>query len=258
MTVPRRSPAGHDRAMLSGSVPEIEAAQVAAARARLPAMQPVAGPWVTVDAAYSDQIAEKARLLAECRDDVLARLPGTAAVEAEALETVLQEVAGLPGFRRAHGVMCCPDGREVPLAGDPLGVIAALIQEDICLLEKRGSEHVLVAALLCFPASWTLAEKLGRPLTAIHKPVAPYDEGIARRVQRLFDGVQPGRPLWRANLLAYDDPALFQPRTEADPRPVGGPDACWWRSERQTVLRLPETGAVVFAIHTSVAPRRPG
>jgi len=71
-------------------------------------------------------------------------------------------------------------------------------------------------------------------------------------VQRLFDGVRAGRPMWRANLLRYDAPDLHQPRTEDDPRPAGGPDAKYARSERQSVLRLPETGAVVFAIHTSV------
>jgi len=228
--------------------------QIAAARARLPAMRPVDGPWLRIDAAYGAQLAEKARLLADRRDAVLARLAGSAAAEQEALTEVLTGLRDMPGFHRTGAAMRCPDGRVVPLDGDPLATIGALVQEDVCLLVKRGAEHVLIAALLCFPASWTLAEKLGRPLGAIHGPVASYDDGIARRVQRLFDGVQPGRPLWRANLLRYDDPALFQPRTEADPRPVGGAQAPWWRSERQTVVRLPGSGAVLFAIHTSVVP----
>jgi hypothetical protein len=56
-------------------------------------------------------------------------------------------------------------------------------------MERRGDEHVLTAAVLCFPASWHLADKIGRPLTTIHVPVKVYDETLARRVQRLFDGV---------------------------------------------------------------------
>lgn len=137
----------------------------------------------------------------------------------------------------------------------PLVTLSRLIQEDICILEKRGGEHVLTAALLCFPASWTLAEKIGKPLTRIHDPVPEYAAQIAVRVQRMFDGVRVGLPMWRANLLGYDDPALYQPQTEGAPRPVGNEVSVYERSERQTVLRLPKTGAVVFAIHTAVVKR---
>lgn len=127
------------------------------------------------------------------------------------------------------------------------------MQEDFCLLSKSGDEHVLDAAVLCFPASWRLAEKIGRPLSAVHDPVAEYDAGLARRVQRLFDGVQAGRPLWRFNVLYYDDPALFQPRSAQMPRPLShARTAPFIRSERQCILRLPRTRAVVFSIHTYV------
>ena len=119
------------------------------------------------------------------------------------------------------------------------------------LIAQRDGAHVLSAALLCFPASWTLAEKIGRPLGAIHGPVPDYDAGIAARVDRLFSGVREGRPLWRANLLRYEDPALHQPRTEADPRRTGTAESPYLRSERQTILRL-APDLVLFAIHTSV------
>ena len=106
-----------------------------------------------------------------------------------------------------------PDGVTVAIdRADPLGTLGHLVQEDLCLMEKRNEAHVLTAAVLCFPASWRLAEKIGRPLEAIHAPVPEYDPKLARRVQRLFDGVQPGRPLWRVNALRYADPALHQPR----------------------------------------------
>ena len=225
-----------------------------AAAARLPGTRPVIGPWLTRDAAYSTQITEKARLLAERPDDVLAVTPGAEAACAEALEAVLAGLAQDPGYSREAGQCQTPDGRCVLLDGDPLRVIAALVQEDVCILERRGDEHVLRAALLCFPASWTLAEKIGHPLIRIHKPVAEYETGLAQRVQRLFDGVQEGRPIWRANLLRYRDPSLYQPRREGDTRPIAGAEGGWWRSERQTVLRLPNTQAVMFAIQTCVVP----
>ena len=152
-----------------------------------------------------------------------------------------------------------PDGVTVTVdRGDPMGTLGRLVQEDLCLLEKQGEEHVLTAAVLCFPASWRLADKIGRPLTGIHVPVPAYDEGIARRVQRLFDGVRVGRPLWRFNVLSYADAELFQPvRREAPAAPEDVATYPFLRSERQCVLRLPETQACVFSIHTYVL-RKPG
>lgn len=233
-----------------------EAQRIAAAQ-RLPSMQPVApGALLTVDDAYSAQLAEKARLIAADRGRVIAVLPGAEAALDELLSVVLDLLSARPDFAVEGEKVRRPDGVTVAVnRADPLLTLSGLVQEDLCLLQKRGEEHVLTAALLCFPAAWTLAEKIGRPLTGIHVRVAPYTEDIAKRVQRLFDGVQPGRALWRANLLRYNDFALFQPYTEAQKRKVGTPDSPYERSERQTVFRLPETGAVVFAIHTTVIRR---
>jgi len=78
---------------------------------------------------------------------------------------------------------------------DPMGCMGQIAQNDFAIMEQRGSEHVLTAAVLCFPASWLLAEKFMRGLVGIHDPVDPYDDQIAKRVQRLFDGIQVDRPL---------------------------------------------------------------
>jgi hypothetical protein len=245
--------AGTGAILQDGIPPE----QAEAAALRLPQVTPVApGGWLRVDAAYGAQLAEKARLIGARRADVIAVLPGAEAACTELLEVVLAEVAGLPGFSVAGGAVTRPDGVVVAVErADPLLTLSRLVQEDFALHEKQGAEHVLTAGLLCFPAAWTLAEKVGQPLTRIHAPVARYDADVARRVQRMFDMVGAGRSVWRANLLRYDDPALFQPHTEANPRPVGRPESRYLRSERQTILRLPRTRAVVFSIHTTVCAR---
>ena len=237
--------------------PTIPDAQREAAARRLPAMQPVAeGALLTVDAGYSAQLAEKARLIAARRDRVIAVTPGARAAVAELSGFVLDALSRRADFAVRGGAVRRPDGVTVtPDRGDPFLTLSRLVQEDFCILQKRGAEHVLTAALLCFPAAWTLAEKIGQPLLRIHLPVPVYDAGIAGRVQRMFDGVQPGRALWRANLLRYDLPDLYQPHSEASPRAVGQPDSPYERSERQSVFRLPVSGAVVFAIHTTVVAR---
>lgn len=225
--------------------------QLDVAAARLPAVRPVIGDWLFHDDAYSAQMALKRHLLQTQERDVYAQLPKGLSASRGFLAMALEALPD--GFQVDGGQVTCPDGFQVTLEWDaPLWSVGQILQQDVCILEKRGDEHVLTGAVLCFPASWTLAQKIGKPLIAIHKPVTEYDEQIATRVQRLFDGVQAGRPVWRANALRYDDAVLFQPRPENDPRPVGKPDAPYLRSERQTILRLPKPDAVAFVIHTTV------
>jgi len=240
--------------ILQNSIPE---AQRAAATARLPSMQPVRpGEWLRQDDAFAAQLAEKARLIAEMPEKVMSVMPEAEDAASELLTVVMAELALRPLYRMEGEGVRRPDNRLVAIdTRTPMRTLSQLVQEDFCILQKQGDEHILTAALLCFPSAWTLSEKIGKPLTSIHVPVPSYDAGIAARVQRLFDGVQPGRPVWRANLLRYDLPDLYQPHTDANPRPVGSPSSLFERSERQTVLRLPGTGAVVFSIHTTMVQR---
>lgn len=223
---------------------------------RLPGIQPLdMDDWLVRDEAFAAQMALRDRLIAERRDQVFRSLPGSDKAARELLELVLSRLGD--GYRIGAGGVTRPDGVTVPLDGDPPLITAArLVQEDLCLLEQPegADEHVLTAAVLCFPASWTLAQKIGRPLTAIHGPVADYTGTMAARVQRLFDALHVDRPLWRANALLYHDPSLYQPRREEDPRKAPKGRAGYLRSERQSLLRLPQSRAVVFSIHTWVVP----
>lgn len=237
-------------AILQGSLPHAPWADPAARR--LPGIQPMApGDWLRVDDAFAGQLAERARLIAERREAVHALTPGAEPAAGELLDLVLAELAARPDYRIGAERVTRPDGMEVALdRAAPLITLGHLCQEDFCLLQRDGDEHVLTGAILCFPASWTLSEKLGRPLIGIHRPVAAYDDDLARRVQRLFDAIRPGRGLWRQNALLYADADLYHPRREAAPRVKPAGVAPYLRSERQSLMRLPGSGAVVFAIHT--------
>lgn len=221
----------------------------------LPGVAPCAAQdWLRVDDAYGAQMARRTALLAERRDEVLWLDPNAREAADELLAEVLKLLPAM-GFDVAQEEVICPDGRRADIAqNDPLGTLGHLVQEDLCILEKQEAEHVLTGAVLCFPASWRLAEKAGRSLVGIHVPVEEYEESLARRVQRLFDGVKAGRPLWRFNKLWYDDAELHQPRSAQGPRRIAPMQvaAPFIRSERQCILRLPKTDAVVFSIHTYV------
>ena len=220
---------------------------------RLPGTLPLVGAdWTCVDDAFAGQMAERDRLIASHPDVVHAQLDQAKPAAQELYETVLSALRLRPGYIVTAQTVCRPDGVVVSLnPSEPLLTLGRLVQEDLCLLEQTDAEHILTGAILCFPASWTLAQKLGRPMTQIHIPVESYNADIARRVQRLFDAIRPEQPLWRANSLIYDDATLHQPRREGErrPRPVAKTYA---RSELQCLIRLPQTRAVVFAIHTYV------
>jgi dimethylamine monooxygenase subunit A len=225
------------------------------ATARLPGIQPVRDDsWLVVDEAFAGQMGARDRLIAESPALVHAMQEGARPAAEELYDAVLAKLARTEGYRLGAGCVLRPDGVEVELQpAEPLLTLGRLVQEDLCLMQKQGDEHVLTAAILCFPASWTLAEKLGRAMIGIHQPVAEYSPDLAKRVQRLFDAIRPEQPLWRMNYNVYAEAELFQPRREADPQPVQRAGR-YLRSERQCLLRLPQSDAVLFSIHTYLVP----
>ena len=211
--------------------------------ARKPGVQPLdPARWIEPGADRAVQMARRRALIRTARDTVLAALPDSAPAQAELLEAVAAHTGTTP-----------PPDPVPPPDPAPLARIGRMVQEDFCLLEQRapGEEYRLTAAILCFPSRWSLAEKIGHPLTHIHAPVPDYSDDLARRVNRLFDGVRPGRPLWRANWTVHPTSELHQPSgdwRQAEDGPLH------IRVERQTFLRLPRSGAVVFGIRTHIDP----
>ncbi|MEM9580184.1 MAG: DUF3445 domain-containing protein [Pseudomonadota bacterium] len=211
--------------------------------------------WLAVDDAYAAQMRRRQELLRTHRAEVVAQLSDADAAVHEALALVVGTLSQQAGFDVTDHTVICPDGRRVARRLPALEQICLIAQDDICILQKPldAPEHLLSAAALCFPAGWKLSEKLGQPLRAIHDPVDDYTPDLARRVQRLFDGVRAGRPLWRFNRLWYSDPELFQPyKTDDLSEDEDAQRRAFCRSERQSIVRLPETGAVIFSIRTYV------
>ena len=194
-------------------------------------------PWLIRDHRADEELAQKAELLAARRDEVLATGPGSEA----AGQDVLDLVVGATGSR--------PTG-----AGHPLEQAARLVQEDLCLLQRRDGAWHLDAACVCFPSRWRPADKFQRPLGAVHGPVDGYDGELAGRVDRLLDRLTD-RPVLRRNWFVHPDGALFQPSAPPVDPVVPAARALaelHLRSERQTLRRLP-SGWVLFTIRTQHA-----
>ena len=231
----------------------IPAERLAWASDPLPRMHPVpeAG-WLVRDGAGEAIVAEKARILAREGRRALDVLPVARPAASALLDMVLDWLARHGGARVGPDLAVLADGRSVPIRHDaPMETLARLVPEDLCLLQKVEDEHVLQGALLAMPSGWTLAEKLGRPTSRLHRPVPSYTDRIGMRVQRMFDNLGDSI-LARANCHAEPSGDLWTPLSEADPKPPKGP---FWRSERQTIRALPLPGWLVFTIHVATAPR---
>ena len=220
--------------------------------ARLPGILPLDPcDWLLCDDAFAGQMAERERLIEAVPERVHALTPRAALAADELYDAVLAFLEQAPGYEVGVGEVRRPDGAWVTLArAAPLLTLGRLVQEDFCLLQHEGTQSVLTGAILCFPANWHLYEKIGRPLTDIHQTVDSYGPIMAARVQRLFDAIRPDRPMWRGNALIYDDAELFHPPKSqiGSSRPMV--TRGFVRSERQSMMKLPLTGAVVFSIHT--------
>lgn len=147
-----------------------------------------------------------------------------------------------------------------PNAGPPLGELpieraGRLVAEDLLLMERRpASGWHLTAGCLCFPSRWALADKLGRRMRDIHEPVPGLNARIGPQIENFFDRLAPGRLVCRMNSAIMDDPELYQPPAFTTPPPPAGAPVSGarllLRMERQTLRRLPGSGAVVFTIKT--------
>jgi len=197
------------------------------------------GAWLVVDEDRERDLVRKAVLLEERHAEVFAALdtPAVAAASVEVLELVLAATGQA----------------VVPPDVHPLDAAGRLVQEDLCLMVLRDGAPHLDAASLCFPSYWRLLEKLGRPMTEVHGPVAHYAEELATKVDTFLGRLRPERPVWRRNWSIHDDPSYFLP-DPTPPRPVEPPDGLWLRSERQTLRRLTSAEVVLFTIRTQQIP----
>jgi hypothetical protein len=133
--------------------------------------------------------------------------------------------------------------------------------EDMCLLTRRPDEAIyrLVGAAVAFPTDWRPADKLGRPLTALHAPIHGYEEQLATGVDKFMAKLKPGGIYGRCNWFVAPTEAL---RWVAEPpehafahvTAENAGEMLFVRSERQTLRKLPETGAIVFTIGVYLSP----
>jgi len=199
--------------------------------------------WIQIDDEWAAQVALKKRLLTEQSHIVLAQ-------ENYGYADELVEV--LRDHLRTYHPEVLARAQTDPRGG--LHQVAAMVQEDFCLLEPGTSR--LVAGLVCFPSRWKIADKLGKNSDAIHQPVAAF-ESIARPTAMAIE--QVSKPLTRINWTIHDTAELFCPEPASHFERLTSDeviDKVFLRIERQTIRKLQRTGATAFSIRTYIHPLR--
>lgn len=216
--------------------------------------------WFEFDALYPAEMAERRRLLADHHPEVFAALPVSGAARAEALTRVTDNLAThhptwftRSGDRLANHLT----GETWNLADpgqDPLELAGRLVQEDLCIIQVQDQTPLFTAAVLCFPSRWRLGDKIGKRLADVHGPVPVYAERLEKPVDRFMRHLKDGHIAARLNWSVLDDPTLFQPTgkwreaTNAAITRENAGASLYLRVERQTLRRLPGSGAVLFGI----------
>lgn len=134
--------------------------------------------------------------------------------------------------------------------------------EDMCLLTlgPGDDQYRLVGAAVAWPSDWHPKEKIGLPLRALHAPIAGYEEQLATGVDRFMVTLKAGAIYGRCNWfiaptgerkwIADAPPEQAFAHVTAD----NAGESLFVRSERQTLRRLPRTGAILFTIGIYVTP----
>ncbi|MEI2299580.1 heme-dependent oxidative N-demethylase family protein [Ensifer sp. MJa1] len=212
--------------------------------------------WIEPDEQLQHYLEEKKRLLSEVRATVFAAADGSGEAQGELLSVLVDYLQSrYPDIYHLDGDTMTIGERRVGLGSDaPLVVAGSLVQDDLVIMQRTDDGWRLGAGYVAFPSSWALTEKYGRTMDEIHAPVPGFEHGTrnAELIARMFDNLPPGRFVERFNWAVNVDGRLHLPKSKCEGVAAEAialtEDSTFIRIERQTLRKLPRTGAIVFTI----------
>lgn len=231
--------------------------------------------WIELDSHYPRFHADKARRLASARGP---KSVHTAPEARDAAVELLEELCTyLPAryptlFSRTEngrGIRNLWSGEEFSDGDDDaMTACARLVQDDLAIMmEREDGQYYLVAGAILLAGFWRLEDKLGMPLSEIHTSgdVPQFKEKLERGMTGFFRRLKCEDVVYARNnyfiqvdddlawswSIGSEDSAEISWNTAEKDRAV---EHHYFRSERQTLRRLPRTGAVVFTIRTYFHP----
>lgn len=128
-------------------------------------------------------------------------------------------------------------------------------EPDFLLLRaNEAGQFQLVGGCVCFPSSWSLAEKIGQPIEFIHGPVPGLNAQLGRSNDAFLTKLTPGTAWLRHNWGLSRSPELNQHPSRPLPRLNDAVtlSEAWLRVEQQALIALPASGGVLFGIRITM------
>lgn len=196
------------------------------------------------------------------------------AAQSELLQAVADNLLTHHGKSFSHdgsAIIDRLDGTRHDLDADglePLEITGNLLEEDFVLFQREDGQDIVVAASNAYTSSGRIVSCVGRDMRFAHDPVPGLNDQLGARIDRVIGNVQAGKPVVRFNWFLPPIASRLFPvashgaNIEASEQVAKRlnedfllvPSTLWLRVERQTFLRLPETGALAFGIHTYSDP----
>jgi len=129
-------------------------------------------------------------------------------------------------------------------------------EPDFLLLHTREDPIRLYGGCVCFPSSWALAEKIGRPLELIHDTVPGLNQQLGNPIRGFLAKLRPGLAWCRRNWGVSRSAELNQHPDRSLPAlaPSITLSQAWLRVEHQAFVALPDTEGILFGIRVRLFP----
>ncbi len=140
------------------------------------------------------------------------------------------------------------------VAEERLWCASLAVPEDLVVMIPENGTYHLMAASLCSPSHWRLEEKIGRAMREVHDPIPGIHDDLSDRIDRFFDHLKVDHPVERFNWSVQLGDALHALPDHDMIAAQNAAAALFYRVERQTLVRLPVTGAIAFTIRVYIDP----
>jgi hypothetical protein len=204
-----------------------------------------AGEFFRPTAQHEDLISQRRHWLQTDTENCQALLPDGIPLLGETLE-----------FARTEGTLPSALNHQ-PSTNNQQLLLGCTWEPDFLLLKLDAEGRMrLLGGCVCFPSSWSLAEKIGHPIETIHGVVPGLNDAIGNQIHSFLSKLRPGVAWLRANWGLSRSPELNQHPERKLPRldAYVGLEEVWLRVEHQALVALPRTQGVLFGIRIAVHP----
>ncbi|PNS20672.1 hypothetical protein CAC42_2917 [Sphaceloma murrayae] len=238
--------------------------------------------WIELDNQYLRYHTDKARRIEErgsrcCRTAADPRAFDGAVELCEELCSYLP--ARYPSLfeRTAAGMMNLVTGEEFEVgrsevryngvSEDPMMMAGRMVQDDLAIMfEKEDGQYYLLAGSILLAGFWRLEDKFGMAMSEIHTSgdVPGFKDKLEKGMMNFFRRIKPESPVLRNNyFIQVDDQLAWSSSIGEEDDPNTSWDTAetnkaienhYFRTERQSLRRLPRSGGVAFTIRTYFQP----